>query len=98
MLQWSDTASEPMAAGLQKPARAPQILRRAFEGQPLQAPTQVLFGANDFYIPVAVLEEIEAHGVDLTLEVVEGAATGCQRSALTSSPTEQGHCSADSDP
>jgi hypothetical protein len=27
----------------------------------LQAPTQVLFGANDFYIPVAVLDEIEAH-------------------------------------
>jgi len=74
MLQWSDTASEPMAAGLQKPARAPQILRRAFEGQRLQAPTQVLFGANDFYIPVAVLEEIEAHGVDLTIEVVAGCS------------------------
>ena len=74
MLQWSDTASEPMAAGLQKRARAPQILRRAFEGQRLQAPTQVLFGANDFYIPVAVLEEIEAHGVDLTIEVVAGCS------------------------
>jgi pimeloyl-ACP methyl ester carboxylesterase len=49
-------------------------LRRAFEGQRLQAPTQVLFGANDFYIPVAVLEEIEAHGADLTLEVVEGCS------------------------
>ena len=46
----------------------------AFEGQRLQAPTQVLFGANDFYIPVAVLEEIEAHGADLTLEVVEGCS------------------------
>jgi len=34
----------------------------------------VLFGANDFYIPVAVLEEIEAHGVDLTLEIVEGCS------------------------
>ena len=38
----------------------------------------MLFGANDFYIPVVVLEEIEAHGADLTLEVVEGSATGCQ--------------------
>jgi pimeloyl-ACP methyl ester carboxylesterase len=50
------------------------LLRRAFEGQRLQAPTQVLFGANDFYIPVAVLEEIEAHGADLTLEVAEGCS------------------------
>ena len=48
------------------------LLRRAFEGQRLQAPTQV--GANDFYIPVAMLEEIEAHGADLTLEVVEGCS------------------------
>ncbi|HLM20176.1 MAG TPA: hypothetical protein VK390_01475 [Propionibacteriaceae bacterium] len=47
------------------------LLRRAFDGQPLQAPTQVLFGAPDIYISVAVLEGIEAHGVDLTLEVVE---------------------------
>ena len=50
------------------------LLRRAFEGQRLEAPTQVPFGANDFYIPVAVLEEIEAHGTDLTLEVVEGCS------------------------
>jgi pimeloyl-ACP methyl ester carboxylesterase len=50
------------------------LLRRAFEGQRLQAPTQLLFGADDFYIPVAVLEEIEAHGADLTLEVVEGCS------------------------
>jgi len=50
------------------------LLRRAFEGQRLQALTQVLFGANDFYIPVAMLEEIEAHGADLTLEVVEGCS------------------------
>jgi pimeloyl-ACP methyl ester carboxylesterase len=31
----------------------------------------VLFGAPDIYISVAVLEGIEAHGADLTLEVVE---------------------------
>jgi pimeloyl-ACP methyl ester carboxylesterase len=29
------------------------LLRHAFEGQRLQAPTQLLFGAHDFYIPVA---------------------------------------------
>jgi pimeloyl-ACP methyl ester carboxylesterase len=46
------------------------LLRRAFEGQRLKAPTRLLFGANDFYIPVAVLEEVEAHGDDLALEVV----------------------------
>jgi hypothetical protein len=39
------------------------LLRRAFDGQPLQAPTQVLFGAPDIYISVAVLEGIEAHGL-----------------------------------
>jgi pimeloyl-ACP methyl ester carboxylesterase len=50
------------------------LLRRAFEGQRLQAPTQVLFGASDFYIPVAVLDDIEAHGPDLVLEVVEGCS------------------------
>ena len=50
------------------------LLRHAFEGQRLQAPTQLLFGAHDFYIPVAVLEEIESHGADLTLEVVEGCS------------------------
>jgi pimeloyl-ACP methyl ester carboxylesterase len=50
------------------------LLGHAFEGQRLQAPTQLLFGAHDFYIPVAVLEEIESHGADLTLEVVEGCS------------------------
>jgi pimeloyl-ACP methyl ester carboxylesterase len=50
------------------------LLRRAFEGQWLQAPTRLLFGADDFYIPVAVVEEIEAHGADLTLEVVYGCS------------------------
>jgi pimeloyl-ACP methyl ester carboxylesterase len=50
------------------------LLRHAFEQQQLQAPTQLLLGAHDFYIPVAVLEEIEAHGADLTLEVVEGCS------------------------
>jgi pimeloyl-ACP methyl ester carboxylesterase len=46
------------------------LLRRAFEGQRLQAPTRLLFGADDFYIPVVVLKGVEAHGNDLTLEVV----------------------------
>jgi pimeloyl-ACP methyl ester carboxylesterase len=46
------------------------LLRRAFGGQRLDAPTRLLFGANDFYIPLAVLEEVEAHGDDLTLELV----------------------------
>jgi pimeloyl-ACP methyl ester carboxylesterase len=47
------------------------LLRHAFEGQWLEAPTRLLFGADDFYIPLAVLEEVEAHGDDLTLEVVK---------------------------
>jgi pimeloyl-ACP methyl ester carboxylesterase len=46
------------------------LLRRAFEGQQLEVPTRLLFGADDFYIPVALLEDVEAHGDDLTLEVV----------------------------
>jgi pimeloyl-ACP methyl ester carboxylesterase len=50
------------------------LLRRAFEGQRLHAPTRLLFGAEDFYIPVAVLEGVEAHGDDLTLEVVDGCS------------------------
>jgi hypothetical protein len=36
------------------------LLRRAFEGQRIQAPTRLLVGADDFYIPLAVLEEVEA--------------------------------------
>ena len=50
------------------------LLRRAFAGQRLHTPTRLLFGADDFYIPVAVLEEVEAHGDDLTLEVVRGCS------------------------
>jgi pimeloyl-ACP methyl ester carboxylesterase len=50
------------------------LLRHEFEGQRLQAPTRLLFGADDFYIPVAVLEEIGAHGADLTIEVVDGCS------------------------
>lgn len=50
------------------------LLRRAFAGQRLDIPTQLLFGANDFYIPLAVLEEVEVHGDDLTLEVVRGCS------------------------
>ena len=50
------------------------LLRRTFAGQRLDIPTRLLFGANDFYIPLAVLEEVEAHGDDLTLEVVRGCS------------------------
>ena len=50
------------------------LLRRAFAGQRLHTPTGLLFGADDFYIPVAILEEVEAHGDDLTLEVVRGCS------------------------
>ena len=50
------------------------LLRRAFEGQRLQTPTRLLFGADDFYIPVRLLDGIEARGADLTLEVVEGCS------------------------
>jgi pimeloyl-ACP methyl ester carboxylesterase len=50
------------------------LLRRAFAGQRLHTPTRLLFGADDFYIPLAVLEELEAHGDDLTLEVVRGCS------------------------
>jgi hypothetical protein len=34
----------------------------------------------------------------LTLEVVEGCSHWMPEERLTSSPTERGHCSADSDP
>jgi pimeloyl-ACP methyl ester carboxylesterase len=50
------------------------LLRRAFAGQRLEAPTRLLFGADDFYIPLAVLEGVESHGDDLTLEVVTGCS------------------------
>jgi pimeloyl-ACP methyl ester carboxylesterase len=50
------------------------LLRRAFAGQRLQAPTRLLFGADDFYIPVALLADVEAHGDDLTLDIVSGCS------------------------
>jgi pimeloyl-ACP methyl ester carboxylesterase len=46
------------------------LLRRAFAEQRLEAPTRLLFGADDFYIPLAILEGLEANGADLTLEVI----------------------------
>jgi pimeloyl-ACP methyl ester carboxylesterase len=46
------------------------LLRHRFAGQRLHAPSRLLFGADDFYIPLAVLGEVEAHGDDLTLDVV----------------------------
>jgi pimeloyl-ACP methyl ester carboxylesterase len=48
------------------------LVRHEFEGQRLQAPTRLLFGADDFYIPTAALENVEAHGDDLTLEIIAG--------------------------
>ena len=50
------------------------LLRRAFAGQRLSAPTRLLFGADDFYIPPAILEGVEVHGDDLALEVVRGCS------------------------
>jgi pimeloyl-ACP methyl ester carboxylesterase len=50
------------------------LLRRAFAGQRLQAPTRLLFGADDFYIPLAVVEEVEAHGDDLIPDVIRGCS------------------------
>ena len=46
------------------------LLRRRFAGQRLHAPTRLLFAADDFDIPLAVLGEVETHGDDLTLDVV----------------------------
>jgi pimeloyl-ACP methyl ester carboxylesterase len=73
--QFRDPARAAAASGLYRyylrAARA-VLLRRAFEGQRLAAPTRLLFGADDFYIPLAVLDDIEAHGDDLALEVVRG--------------------------
>ena len=50
------------------------LLRRAYAGQRLSAPTWLLFGADDFYIPPAILEGVEAHGDDLALELVRGCS------------------------
>jgi pimeloyl-ACP methyl ester carboxylesterase len=50
------------------------LLRRAYAGQRLSVPTRLLFGADDFYIPLALLQNIETHGDDLTLEVVRGCS------------------------
>ena len=40
------------------------LLRRAYAGQRPSAPTRLPFGADDFYIPLALLQDIEAHGDD----------------------------------
>ena len=58
----------PSAGGARDPAAPP------LAGQRLSAPTRVLFGADDFYIPLALLEEVEAHGDDLTLNVITGCS------------------------
>ena len=69
------------------------LLRRAFEGQRLAAPTRLLFGAGDFYIPLAVLQDVEATAMT-SLSTSSGAAvTGSRRSAPTSSPTKPKPCS-----
>ena len=73
--QFRDPARAAAASGLYRYyLRAARVilLRRAFEGQRLAAPTRLLFGADDFYIPLAVLDDIEAHGDDLALDVVRG--------------------------
>jgi hypothetical protein len=74
------------------------LLRRAFEGQRLQAPTQVLFGANDFYIPRGGARGDRGPRGRFDPRSCRGVQPLDARGALTSSPTEQGHCSADSDP
>jgi pimeloyl-ACP methyl ester carboxylesterase len=50
------------------------LLQRAFADLRLEAPTRLLFGADDFYIPLALLEDLEANGDDLTLEIVRGCS------------------------
>lgn len=50
------------------------LLQRAFADLRLEAPTRLLFGADDFYIPLALLEGLEANGDDLTLEIVRGCS------------------------
>jgi pimeloyl-ACP methyl ester carboxylesterase len=50
------------------------LLRRAFEGRRLGAPARRLFGADDFYIPLAILEGVEAQGDALTLDIVRGCS------------------------
>jgi pimeloyl-ACP methyl ester carboxylesterase len=48
------------------------LVRRPYEGRRLRAPARLLFGADDFYIPTALLEGVEVHGDDLTLELIAG--------------------------
>jgi len=50
------------------------LQRHLFAGQRLSAPTRLLLGADDFYIPLELLEEVEAHGDDLTLDVISGCS------------------------
>ena len=75
--QFRDPARAAAASGLYRyylQAALAILLRRAFEGQRLAAPTRLLFGADDVYIPLAVLDGLEAHGDDLALEVVRGCS------------------------
>jgi pimeloyl-ACP methyl ester carboxylesterase len=50
------------------------LLRCPFVGQRLSAPTRLLFGADDFYIPLALLEGVQAHGDVLSLNVITGCS------------------------
>ena len=73
--QFRDPARAAAAARLYRSylglARA-ILVRRPYEGRRLQVPARLLVGADDFYIPTALLEDVEAHGDDLTLELVAG--------------------------
>jgi len=75
--QFRDSARAAAASRLYRyylqTARA-VLLGHVFAGQRLEIPTRLLFGADDVYIPLAILEEIESHGDDLTLEVVRGCS------------------------
>ena len=71
------------------------LLRRAFADQRLEAPTRLLFGADDFNIPLAVLEGLEPTATISPSRSSGAAVTGCRRNAPTSSPTAPGPCSAD---
>ena len=47
-------------------------LTSGFAGRRLTVPTRLVFGADDFYVPVAYLEGGERHGDDFQIELVPG--------------------------
>jgi pimeloyl-ACP methyl ester carboxylesterase len=48
------------------------LVRHPYEGRRLEVPARLLFGADDFYLPTALLDDVEVHGDDLTLELIVG--------------------------